>query len=221
MRDLDPLHFDISKCMTDLTEFETLLKTDELEENKHILPFFRSHLHISAFVASYVPTVVRFDRIKHEFALFGDFRSDLVVGDATNNSFCFVEFEDAMRDSVFVDKGRSTKEWSSRFEHGFSQIVDWFWKVDDLKNSAQARSVFGTENFDAYGILVIGRDQFISSIDRARLSWRLNKVLIDSRKIICITFDQLARDLRDRLSLYSLAYHAEKEADIQDSADRT
>ncbi|WP_313888528.1 Shedu anti-phage system protein SduA domain-containing protein [Nostoc spongiaeforme] len=75
-----------------------------------------------------------------------------------------------------------------------------------------------------YGILVIGRDAFISPIDKARLTWRLNKVLVDSRKIICITFDQLARDIRDRLSLYPLIYEAESQAEnfiVKDESDRS
>jgi hypothetical protein len=41
--------------------------------------------------------------------------------------------------------------------------------------------------------------------------WRLNKVLVDSRKVICITFDQLARDIRDRLSLYQIIAEAESD----------
>ncbi|WP_313926667.1 hypothetical protein [Anabaena sp. FACHB-1237] len=48
----------------------------------------------------------------------------------------------------------------------------------------------------------MGRDAFLSDIEKIRLKWRLNKVLVDSRKIICITFDQLTRDIRDRISLY-------------------
>ncbi|WP_225896438.1 hypothetical protein [Amazonocrinis nigriterrae] len=47
--------------------------------------------------------------------------------------------------------------------------------------------------------------------------------LVDSRKVICITFDQLARDIRDRLSLYPLIYAAESEAEeviLTDESDR-
>ena len=51
------------------------------------------------------------------------------------------------------------------------------------------------------------------------MKWRLNKVLVDSRKVICITFDQLARDMRDRLSLYPLIYEAESEAEKDISTD--
>ncbi|NTW19795.1 MAG: DUF4263 domain-containing protein, partial [Nostocales cyanobacterium W4_Combined_metabat2_030] len=142
--------------------------------------------------------------------------------DSVNNTYCFIEFEDATKNSIFVNKkGKTTSEWSARFEHGFSQIIDWFWKIDDYKNTSLARSIFGSENIEFYGILVIGRDAFISPIDKARLNWRLNKVLVDSRKVICITFDQLARDMRDRLSLYPLIYEAESEAEQNISTDES
>ena len=91
---------------------------------------------------------------------------------------------------------------SHRFEHGFSQIIDWFWKIDDVKNTSQFRSIFGSENIEYQGILVIGRDEFLSELEKARLKWYLNRVVVDSRKVICKTFDQLARDIRHRLSQY-------------------
>ncbi|WP_313934962.1 Shedu immune nuclease family protein [Anabaena azotica] len=162
--------------------------------------------------------------MKHEFTFYGDFRADLVVGDSINNTYCFVEFEDATEDSIFISKGRSTSDWSPRFEHGFSQIIDWFWKIDDFKNTSLSRSIFGSENIEIYGILVIGRDAFISDIDKARLEWRLNKVVVDSHKVICITFDQLARDTRDRLLLYQSIKptQSQDKQDIStDESDRT
>jgi Domain of unknown function (DUF4263) len=224
MKGLDSFTLDLKQCLSELEDFEKLLNTNnELKENQDILPFFQKRLHLSAFIGSYVPQIVRFNQIKYEFTLYGDFRADLVIGDSVNNTYCFIEFEDATKDSIFIDKGRSTSDWSPRFEHGFSQIIDWFWKIDDFKNTSLARSIFGIENIEFYGILVIGRDTFISPIDKARLTWRLNKVLVDSRKVICITFDQLARDIRDRLSLYPLIYEAESEAEevsLTDESDR-
>lgn len=225
MKGLDSFSIDLKQCLCELEEFENLLRNNsELKENKDILPFFKQRLHLSAFIGFYVPQIVRFNQIKHEFTFYGDFRADLVVGDAINNTYCFIEFEDATKDSIFLDKGRSTSDWSPRFEHGFSQIIDWFWKIDDFKNTSLARSIFGSENIEFYGIIVIGRDAFISPIDKARLTWRLNKVLVDSRKVICITFDQLAIDIRDRLSLYPLIYEAESEAErviSKDESDRS
>lgn len=222
MRGLDSFDIDIKQCWVELEEFENLLRDNkELNERKDILPFFKERLHLSAFIGAYGTNMVRFNQIKHEFTLSGEFRADLVVGDSINNIYCFIEFEDATEDSIFVEKGRSTSDWSPRFEHGFSQIIDWFWKIDDFKNTSLARSIFGSENIEFYGILVIGRDDFLSEVDKTRLKWRLNKVLVDSRKVICITFDQLARDMRDRLSLYPLIYEAESEAEQNISTDNS
>ncbi|BAZ28816.1 hypothetical protein NIES4074_12510 [Cylindrospermum sp. NIES-4074] len=224
MKGLDPFSLDLKQCLLELDEFDKLLLNSELQESRDILPFFKNRLHLSAFIGSYVPDLVRCNQIKHEFTFFGDFRADLVVGDSVNNTYCFIEFEDATKDSIFVNKGRSTSDWSPRFEHGFSQIIDCFWKIDDFKNTTLSRSIFESENIEFYGILIIGRDAFISPLDKARLKWRLNKVLVDSRKVICITFDQLARDIRDRLSLYPLIYEAESEAErtiSPDESDRT
>ena len=103
---------------------------------------------------------------------------------------------------IFVNKWRSTSEWATRFKDGFSQIIDWFWRIDDYKNTAQFRSIFGSENIEYQGILVIGRDEFLSELEKARLKWYLNRVVVDSRKVICKTFDQLARDTRNRLLRY-------------------
>ena len=214
MNPLNFFDFDVIKCIAELEEFERLLEQEELRESHDIIPFFKGKLHLSAFVASYLAEIVRFDRIRHEFTFFGDFRADLVVGDSVNKTYCFIEFEDATQNSIFVNRGRSTSDWSPRFERGFSQIVDWFWKLDDFKNTAQYRAVFDSDSINFYGMLIIGRNSFLSPIDRNRLRWRLNKVLIDSQKIICITFDQLARDLRDRLSLYQLSYESDSFVEI-------
>jgi hypothetical protein len=193
LKPLDSFNFDVRKCIAELDEFEKLLKQAELRESQDILPFFKKNLDLSAFIASYVAEIVRFDRIKHEFTFFGDFRADLVVGDSTNATYCLIEFEDATRNSIFVKKERSTSDWSSRFEHGFSQIVDWFWKLDDFRNTAQFRAIFESDSINFYGMLIIGRESFLSPIDKNPLRWRLNKVLIDSQKIICITFDPTFR----------------------------
>jgi len=125
MKGLDSFNLDIKKCLFELEEFENLLLNNkELKESKDILPFFKQRLHLSAFIGFYVPQIIRFNQIKHEFTFFGDFRADLAIGDSVNNTYCFIEFEDATEDSIFVEKGRSTSDWSPRFEHGFSQIID-------------------------------------------------------------------------------------------------
>jgi hypothetical protein len=82
----------------------------ELKENEDILPFFKDRPNLSACIGWYSPDNLC-NQIKHEFTLFGDFRADLVVGDSRNNTYCFIEFEDATKDSIFKNKkGKSTSE---------------------------------------------------------------------------------------------------------------
>jgi Domain of unknown function (DUF4263) len=204
MKPLESFALSIKDCLVELAEFEQLLASKlELKEKNDILPFFNTHRHLAAYVASYAPTIANFDRLALECSLFGDFRADMIVGDSVRKSYCLIEFEDATKDSIFKSKGRTTSEWSPRFEHGFGQIVDWFWKIDSLRDSPQARTIFGADTFSFMGMLVIGRDAFLSPEEVIRLEWRINKVTINSNKIVCLTFDQLAKGLRDSLTIYT------------------
>ena len=203
MKALEPFTFQPKECSSELDAFQKLLDSKgELKERGDILPFFQRHKNIAALIGTYAPTLVTIDRLSFEYTLFGDFRADLIVGDAHRKSYCLVEFEDATKESVFKVKGRTTSDWSDRFEHGFGQLVDWFWKVDDIRNTGQGRSIFGNDAFDFVGMLVVGRDRFLTAEERVRLGWRNSRVTINSNKIICLTFDELASGLRDTLTLY-------------------
>ncbi len=203
MKPLDECQFQLAECLKELGELDKLLATKaELEEAADILPFFKAHTNIAAYVGSYAPTIARFDLLSSEYTLFGDFRADMIVGDSARKSYCLVEFEDATKDSIFKKKTRTSTEWSDRFDHGYSQLIDWLWKINDFRQTGQGRAIFGPDTFDFMGMLVIGRDQFLDPQEQLRLKWRAAKVVINSQTIVCITFDQLARDLRDSLSLY-------------------
>jgi hypothetical protein len=203
MNPLSSFEFDIKSCVSELSEFEALLNDkQELGERADILPFFRSHLNLLAYAGSIAPGIASFNRLDPEYTLYGDFRADAIVGDWDKKSFCLIEFEDAKQDSIFRQGGRSTKEWSSRFEHGYSQVVDWLWKVDDFRQSSTARSMFGADAFDFTGMLIIGRDAFLDEMDRVRLDWRTAKSVINSQKIVCLTFDRLASELRSSLATF-------------------
>lgn len=198
--------FDPVACRAELNEFRDLLAASpELEERRDILPFFRERRHLSAFIGSYSPYVSDYDQLAYEYSLFGDFSCDLVAGHSQARSYCFVEFEDARRDSIFVTrKGRSTPEWSSRFEHGFSQLVDWFWKLDDAGPSAEFRHRFGPRQPYILGMLVVGRDHALHHREQHRLDWRLARVVVDSKPVLCLTYDQLLAQLDKRLERYTL-----------------
>lgn len=210
MKDFIKFNFDPNQCKKELDDFKTLLDSRrQLDEKKDILPFFRKRKHLSAFIGSYISDILSFDLLAFEYSLFGDFASDLVVGDSVTNCYCFIEFENAGPSSIFRQKGeKATLEWSSRFEHGFSQIVDWFWKLSDMEGTVDFKSKFGRDYIKYYGMLILGRKEYLAYKEQMRLQWRIDKVLVDSHKVICQTFDDLYEQLERRLHIYKLAYLA-------------
>lgn len=210
MKTLEPLAFDLLRCQKEVSELRKWLAgRAELEERKHILPFFRKRLHLSAYLASYNPNVIRFDRLAFEYSLFGDFTCDVAVGDSVKHTYCFVEFENATADSIFVKQSKkATREWSSRFSRGFNQIVDWFYKLEDMKRSNDFAARFGGPSASYTAILVVGRDQHLLPGERERMEWRRTNVLVASQNVQCVTFDGLLEDLDARLQTFSLTAKA-------------
>jgi len=208
MKTLEPLHFDSKLCRKELDEFKELLDNNPtLDERKDVLPFFRNRQHLSAFIGSYIQGLDNFDRLAFEYSLFGDFYCDLVVGDSEAGCYCFIEFEDASPTSIFEQKSKkATLEWSSRFEHGFSQIVDWFWKLADMENTTAFESQFGKGYIKYDGMLILGKSEDLAYKEQIRLQWRLDRVVVNSKKIFCRTFDELYKDLNRRLTRYGLVF---------------
>ena len=201
---LEPVVFSPRQCLAETREFQAFLSgRTTLKERDEILPFFKARKQLSAFLGVYSPHTIRNDRVAHEYPLFGDFTCDLVAGDWARRAYLFVEFEDAASDSVFVQKRRRTPEWSPRFEQGFSQIVDWFYKLDTQRHSADFEERFGNRVIYISGLLVIGRKQDFGPRETDRLSWRDRCVAVNGNNIRSMTFDDLCEDMLVRLSGYS------------------
>jgi hypothetical protein len=198
---LTPLAFSYSQCLKEALELQTFLGSQTtLKERDEILPFFKERQHLSAFLSVYTGRARRFDRIAHEYPLYGDFTCDLVAGD-WSSAFVFVEFENAAEYSVFKQqKTKATPEWSSRFEHGFSQILDWFYKMDTQRHSPDFEDRFGSRNIHVSGLLVVGRRQELGPREMDRLSWRHQHVIVHGKQIHSMTFDDLCADTLERLS---------------------
>jgi len=207
MKRFEQHQFSPVACRRELARFEKLLADNyELGEREHILPFFRENRNLAAFVGSFVADIAYPDLLATEYDLFGDFVCDLVIGDSASRSFLLVEFEDARPRSLFLPGGaRSTPEWSPRLEHGFSQVVDWFWKLDDMQGTVDFEQRFGTRAAAIHGLLVVGRDQTLESREQARLRWRQDHTIVNSKRISIITYDQLASGLGYRLRRYPTA----------------
>src|SRR5436853_590343 len=83
------------------------------------------------------------------------------------------------------------REWLARFHPGFGQIVDWFYKLDDMKRSDAFAARFGARSIAFTGILVVGRDHHFQPGEKERLEWWKNNVVVASQKVQCVTFDGL------------------------------
>jgi Domain of unknown function (DUF4263) len=205
MKTLEKFRIRHDQCQRELIELKAMLDgSSALKERTDILPFFRTHQHLAALVGSYNPQINQFDRIATEFDLFGDFTCDLVVGDSKSHNFCFVEFEDAAANSIFVKKrSKATPEWSPRFEHGFSQILDWFSILEDQKRTVQFQSKFESLTIQYVGLLVIGRRHYLDESQYSRLRWRSDQVNVGNKKVYCLTFDELYQTLELKLNIFS------------------
>jgi len=65
-----------------------------------------------------------------------------------------------------------------RFKDGISQIVDWLWLIDDLEQSATFEAQFGQRPINITALLVLGRDNGVSVLDRRQLEWHRNHVVV-------------------------------------------
>ncbi|MFO0796603.1 MAG: DUF4263 domain-containing protein [Gemmataceae bacterium] len=202
MKQFQSVAFDPLACRTQLDELRAHLAANaELAENRDVLPFFRDRPQLASLLGMFNPRIGVVDRIAYEFDVFGDFACDLAVGEWNTGQYCFVEFEDAVATSVFVKKGaKATREWSAKFDHGFSQIVDWCFKLQDRVGSSDMLTRFGKHTINYEAVLVVGRDHHLDAGELARLEWRTSHVTVNSKKVTCLTFDQLLNQLATRLA---------------------
>lgn len=206
MKTLKPTKIDGKKLLVEIATFESLLASKvDLSESVDIAPFFKNNENFSAFLGLFTLDTGVPDRIAHEFDVSGDFRCDLVVGDSTRKNYCFIEFEDATKDSIFKTTKKATSEWGVRFEHGFSQIVDWFYRLDDEKNTGKWASLLGAAHVNYSGMVILGRDSYLTPDEESRLRWRSERLMVNSKPVLCRTFDQLLRDVKEKLAYMKAA----------------
>ena len=199
MKRFEPFTLDRVAVRKELTAFERLLgpDTNDLSERNDILPFFKQNSNLASLLGFAKSQLITPDVLRTEFSLVGDHTCDLVVGEKRDNKglFCFVEFEDAESGSVFRRGAKGTPDWSPRLERGFGQIVDWFYALADQSHTKLFREFFDTDLADYCGVLVIGRDGFLTESMHTRLRWRSQNTLVGGKPVSIITFDQLLREL--------------------------
>ena len=191
-------------CRKEWQEFDTLLKSKSiLDERKDILPFFKQRHNLSILMGTYFPSIIEPNKFAHEYGIYGDFIADLVVGDSDKQHYLLVEFENGASDSIFKQKrSKATPEWSSRFEGAYSQLVDWLWKLEDMRNTSDFANTFGSRRAKFQGLIIIGKDMNLAPQEQDRLKWRIDRTMIDSNGIFCESFDGLKKDLDHWLRTY-------------------
>ena len=199
MKRFKSVAFDPKKAGLEIAELRGLLRSPRLSERRELLPFFRDREQLIALMGLYNSKLLNRDRIAVEFDLFGDFSADFAIGDSKKHQYCFVEFEDAAEGSIFRRKSRRIlPPWSGRFERGCSQAIDWIYWLESQKNTPSYIQRFGLGEIHHTALLVIGRDSDLADpLLRHRLTWRSEHVVICSRKLHCITFDELLNDLEN------------------------
>jgi hypothetical protein len=203
MRDFEQVSFDVRQCHRELDDFHTLLRSNqELSEKHHIRGFFRKNRQLTSLLGIYAGSGPA-NHISYEFDVAGQFRADIAVGNRRRvNTYCMIELESGTGRSIFSKRRpKHTTEWSPRYNHGFSQLVDWFYHVDNDRESAWFKNSFGDDAL-FYGLLVIGRSSAISEGDRHRWKWRQEHVLVDGKEVRCLTYDELGEDLSIQLGEY-------------------
>src|SRR5262249_44514714 len=135
--------------------------------------------------------------------------ADIVLGNR-EKQFCFVELENGDPNAVLERVGKkSTKEWSKDFEHGFSQVVDWFCHLDDFKKTDRIHRNFGYGHIDYEGLLLIGRNEGLDADVLRRLRWRTHNVIVNSLPVVCMTYDDLYKEQKEGYERYSAAFKVE------------
>jgi hypothetical protein len=198
------IKLDPKKCRIQIDEFGAMLKAKaELSEQDDIQPFFKARSQVSAFIGSYMRNIGPATQYCFEYRFFGDYAADLIVGDKAYRQFCVIEFEDATLQSIFKPSANNnTMVWAERFEHGYSQIIDWYTMLDDVKKTQRFKRDFGDGHIRFSAMLIIGRDTSIPDpYERFRLDWRTDKVSVDSNTVVCVTFDELYAHMDRHLRL--------------------
>jgi hypothetical protein len=202
MTEFTTISFNYRRCRKEVLELRDLLAArPTLGEKRDLLPFFRKRPYLSAFCGLYNPSLRRFDRVAWEYDLFGNFFCDIVAGEVGGKAYTFIELEDASPLSVFKKHGaKTTREWSPRIDRGYSQIIDWFYSLNDRANSEEFEARFGARPIEYTAVLVAGRNQYLDRGELLRLAWRREHVVVHSKKIHCVTYDQLVDDLLSSLA---------------------
>jgi hypothetical protein len=192
MSQLQRIEMSYEQAATDLEQFKSYLGANESFSEGDVVGKLKGFPHLCCLLGSLIAGVPKANVFKFEFQIQGVFAADLVVGNTQRQRYVFIEFEDGSENGLF-GKARTAqmRNWSTRFEHGFGQLVDWEWALNDGKTSAVLQNNLGGGTFAAEYLLVCGRDHFMEGTEKERLFYRAQKVLLDGKPATCMTYDGL------------------------------
>lgn len=177
-----------------IAEFKLLLEThSELSEKKDLQPFFKKN-SILIFLLAGLGRISRtkVDEYEFEFDLWQDLVCDIGIGDSKANTYCLIELEGAKQNSIFKNKPKNYPKYSECLECGYSQIVDWFFKIDEMKSTSSIKRRFAGDYPRINAVLIIGRSHFFKTdLERNRFNWRRDNILIGAKNVNCLTYDEL------------------------------
>lgn len=181
--------------------FEAILKAKNAHSEKELVKYLSKCPNIICSIHNLCTSVHENNKYAFEFPIYGDYSCDCLITDSNSKQYCFIEFEDAKEKSIFERNGKkATLDWAKRFEHGFSQLVDWFWKMDCCKSDPSFILQYGI-NPEFIGLLIIGRTSYLSSIEEHRVKWRQHNISIGGKLIHIFTYDMILDLLREHCSV--------------------
>ena len=211
MKNFDYIKYNPNDAETELDSFKQLLQNKKLAEKAQIQPRLYGSKNLLYLLASLFPVLnkISFDEnhmvgYASEHPILDDYKADIVIRDQDINMNLFIELEDAQENSIFSpNDNKEMRTWTSRIEHGYSQLIDWYYRLADFKTTTKFAERYG-ENGEYLGLLIIGRnDTFKSEYEKKRFDWRFKKTLVDSRNIFCMTYDDLYNMMYRKIKGYN------------------
>ena len=199
MKRLQKIDIDIRLVESKLKEFKTLLEKNDSIKESVFLTFFKQCPDLLCIIGEINLRVSRSDLYASELDIFGYFRVDFAVGDSNRGQYLLIELEGA-DDNIFYQRAQKSKrEWHRVFNVGYNQLFDWFWLLEDFEHTKDFQDTF--PNFSSFtGLLIIGRDKYLTNEEKRRIEWRQNKSLFDSNRILLATYDELYEELDNHIN---------------------
>ncbi|MGM8575849.1 Shedu immune nuclease family protein [Enterobacter hormaechei] len=205
MKNLLKHTYNKANALVQFGEYQDLLRNNQtLSESKDILPFFKKSPDLNLLICYHLPKLRQANCYASEFDIWGDFKADMIVGDSITHQYLLVEFEDGKPDSIFKTNGqKQTPDWSKRFEGAHSQLLDWLWKIEDMRGSRDFLHTFGSSRAKFSGIIITGKDMNLQPQELDRLDWRTSKTIVESTHLMCVSFDELLDNFQHYISIYN------------------